>query len=113
MSRCGNVVELCELHELPRQAPVGGTLAILMGGPHDEAAQHQPVTMTSSRWPSVARISGGGLFRLVLANRVCGGSSSASRSFVLAALRALHLDPDCRSTATRHMAGTRPNNEND
>ena len=29
------------------------------------------------------------------ANRVCGGSSSASRSFVLAALRALHLDPDC------------------
>ena len=26
---------------------------------------------------------------------VCGGSSSASRSFVLAALRALHLDPDC------------------
>ena len=51
------------------------------------------------------------LFRLVLANRVCGGSSSASRSFVLAALRALHLDPDCRSTAIRHMAGTRPNNE--
>ena len=53
------------------------------------------------------------LFRLVLANRVCGGSSSASRSFVIAALRALHLDPDCRSTAIRHMAGTRPNNEND
>src|SRR4051812_353277 len=53
------------------------------------------------------------LFRLVLANRVCGGSSSASRPFVLAALRALHLDPDCRSTAIRHMAGTRSNNEND
>src|SRR6478609_11945257 len=51
------------------------------------------------------------LFRLVLANRVCGGSSSASRSFVLAALRALHLDPDCRSTAIRHLAGTTPNNE--
>ena len=28
------------------------------------------------------------------ANRVCGGPSPASRSFVLAALRALHLDPD-------------------
>jgi len=43
MSRCGNVVELCELHELPRQAPVGGTPTMLMGGPHDEAAQRQPV----------------------------------------------------------------------
>src|ERR1700739_849065 len=39
------------------------------------------------------------VFALSLANRVCGGSSSASRSFVLAALRALHLDPDCGSTA--------------
>ena len=52
-------------------------------------------------------------FASSLANRVCGGSSPASRSFVLAALRALHLDPDLRSTAIRHMAGTRPNNEND
>ena len=33
------------------------------------------------------------IFRLVPADTVCGGSSSASRSFVLAALRALHLDP--------------------
>ena len=42
---------------------------------------------------------------------VCGGSLSASRSFVLAALRALHLDPRQRSTATRHMARNEPNNE--
>jgi hypothetical protein len=34
------------------------------------------------------------VLRLIPANRVYGGSSPASRSFVLAALRALHLDPD-------------------
>jgi hypothetical protein len=39
------------------------------------------------------------VFASSLANRVCGGSSSAARSFVLAALRALHLDPRLRSTA--------------
>jgi hypothetical protein len=32
----------------------------LLGDLDDEATQHQPMTMTSSRWPSVARISGGG-----------------------------------------------------
>ena len=39
------------------------------------------------------------IFTSLRANPVCGASSSASRSFVLAALRALHLDPDLRSTA--------------
>src|SRR5271157_6613625 len=39
------------------------------------------------------------VFASLRADPVCGGSSSASRSFVLAALRALHLDPDLRSTA--------------
>lgn len=34
---------------------------------------------------------------------VCGGSSSASRSFVLAALRALHLDPDHGPPPPEHM----------
>src|SRR6516165_4269964 len=37
-----------------------------------------------------------------LADRVYGGPSSASRSFVLAALWALHLDPDCRPTILKH-----------
>jgi hypothetical protein len=55
------VVDLPELHELPRQAPASGTpTRRSRGGPDDEATQHQPMTMTSSRWPSVARISGGG-----------------------------------------------------
>ncbi|MGV7984634.1 hypothetical protein PJP10_09160 [Mycobacterium kansasii] len=35
------------------------------------------------------------VFASLRADPVCGGSWSASRSFVLAALRALHLDPDC------------------
>src|SRR6185436_15060738 len=38
---------------------------------------------------------------------VCGGSAPASRSFVLAALRALHLDPGPRPQA---WARTRTNN---
>jgi hypothetical protein len=42
----------------------------------------------------------------LLADRVCGGSSPASRSFVLTALRALHLDPGC-GPPTRHQARKR------
>src|SRR5262245_59102330 len=45
---------------------------------------------------------------LVHPTGVCGGSPSASRSFVRAALRALHLDPD-GDPPNGHRTTTRPN----
>ena len=99
--------------------PVGHPIHHHVAGPSsvhpDKAGRRHSATLSRTTFSHgrAADDLNHNLFRLVLANRVCGGSSSASRSFVLAALRALHLDPDCRSTATRHMAGTRPNNEND
>src|SRR6478736_7231676 len=41
----------------------------------------------------------------LLADRVCGGSSPASRSFVLTALRALHLDPGFGPPTRRRAPG--------
>ena len=65
--------------------------------------------------PSVQREAADDLnhnvFTSSLLATVFGGCLSASRSFVLAALRALHLDSRQRSTATRHMARNEPNNE--
>ena len=46
------------------------------------------------------------IFASLRADPVCGGSLPASRSFVLAALRALHLDPALRSTALNTERGS-------
>src|SRR5262245_26281913 len=66
------------------------------------------VVSTSMAWEEADDLNDK-VFPLVQPDPVCGGSSPASRSFVLAALRALHLDPG-RGPQRLTRARTRPNN---
>ena len=91
-------------HPSPARTP--GTPSIIMSpdrrpwGPDKAGRQHATLALFGpEQLAEASHDLNRNIFASLRADPVCGASSSASRSFVLAALRALHLDPDLRSTA--------------
>jgi hypothetical protein len=93
-----------------------GTPSIIMSPDHCPWTQIRPGAGTRNASPAPRFLTGGRIclepqtLCLVPRRRVCGGPSSASRSFVLAALRARHLDPDCGPPRPSTGRERRPNN---